>query len=233
MNTTATLSPTTTEELAAARDYNRAHRMPPAMIKIVDDVVADLEAEQASDHSLQVGDAAPDFVLPTSDGRNLRLHAALRKGPVVLVFYRGGWCPYCNLHLRGFQKLLPQFQAAGAQLIAISPELPDHTLTTREKAEQAFPVLSDVGLSTARAYQISFEVPTAMVDLYAANGKALVNANGESGATALPMPATFVIRADNQRIAFAQVDADYTRRAEPLEVLAVVKKLAAASSSRA
>ncbi len=215
---------TTTQEIDAARHRYRTGKIPADTLKVMDAATSQLAASGAVNNALTVGDLAPDFILPDVHGGTVRLYTALERGPVVLVFYRGGWCPYCNLHLRGFQRLLPEFEASGAQLIAISPQLPDASLTTREKAELTFPVLSDVGLHTARALGIAFELPASLLEVYARAGHVLATVNGESGATALPMPATFVVRPDHV-IAFAHVDADYSRRAEPLEVLQRVQAL--------
>jgi peroxiredoxin len=154
----------------------------------------------------------------------VRLYTELKRGPVVLVFYRGGWCVYCKIHLRGFQKALPEFKAAGARVLAISPQLPDQSLTTREQDKLAFPVLSDVGLHTTRAFGVAFELPKRLLDLYADFGHPLETFNGVEGSKELPMPATFLIGAD-RIIAYAHVEADYTRRAEPLEILNLVREL--------
>ncbi|WP_395750473.1 peroxiredoxin-like family protein [Prosthecobacter sp.] len=215
---------TTTQELDATRALYRDHKLPKSAIEIMDAATADLENDDAASHSLQPGHTAPDFILPNVDGRSVRLYSELKKGPVVLVFYRGGWCPYCNIHLRGFQKLLAEFNAAGAQVVAISPQLPDQSLSTLKKDELAFPVLSDVALSTARAFGVAFELPKALLDLYADFEVVLDDVNGEEGAKELPMPATFVIRAD-RTLAYAHVEADFTRRSEPLEVLNLVREL--------
>ena len=215
---------TTTQELDTARNLYRYHKFPRAALKIMDAATAELEKCAAASHALQPGDIAADFILPDVEGRSVRLYTELERGPVVLVFYRGGWCPYCNIHLRGFQKSLADFKAAGAQVVAISPQLPDQSLTTQEKDELAFPVLSDVGLNTARAFGIAFELPKALIDLYADFDVSLENSNGVEGAKELPLPATFVIRAD-RTIAYAHVEADFTRRSEPLEVLNLVPEL--------
>ncbi len=215
---------TTTQELDSARSLYREQKLPKTALKILDAATAELENNAVASHALQPGAIAPDFILPNVDGRSVRLYTELERGPVVLVFYRGGWCPYCNIHLRGFQKSLADFKAAGAQVVAISPQLPDQSLTTQEKAELAFPVLSDVGLNTARAFRVAFELPKALLDLYADFDVLLENSNGAEGSKELPMPSTFVIRAD-RIIAYAHVEADFTRRSEPLEVLNLVRKL--------
>jgi peroxiredoxin len=152
---------TTTQELNSARNFYRSQKIPKLALKIMDAATAELENNAAAYLALQPGDIAPDFILPDVDGRSVRLYSELERGPVVLVFYRGGWCPYCKIHLRGFQKSLTDFNAAGALVAAISPQLPDQSLTTQEKDKLAFPVLSDVGLNTARAFSVAFELPKA------------------------------------------------------------------------
>ena len=215
---------TTTQELDSARNFYRGQKIPKRALKIMDAATAELLNNSVASHALQPGDIAPDFILPDTDGRAVRLYTELARGPVVMVFYRGGWCPYCKIHLRGFQKSLPKLKAAGAQVVAISPQLPDQSLTTQEKDKLAFPVLSDVGLNTARAFGVAFELPKTLLDLYADFGHPLENFNGVEGGEELPLAATFVIRAD-RTIAYAHVEADYTRRSEPLEVLNLVREL--------
>jgi peroxiredoxin len=219
MNTT-----TTTEELNTARSLFRNERIPKSILEIIDASTAELEASAAPARALKVGNQAPDFVLPDPTGRSVRLYTELNNGHVVIVFYRGGWCPYCNIHLRGFQKLLADFQTAGARVIAISPQLPDQSLSTQEKEELAFSVLSDVGLHTADAFGVAYEVPQAMLGVYRDFEVSLDEVNGAEGNNRLPMPATFVVRADRV-IAYARVDTDITLRAEPLEVLKLVNEL--------
>ena len=220
---------TTTQELDEARNYYRNERIPAAALKVMDAATEELTESGVVEHALKPGATAPDFILPDAQGQPVRLFSLLEKGPVVLIFYRGGWCPYCNLHLRGFQRLLGEFRSAGAQLVAVSPQLPDHSLDTQTKNALEFPVLSDVGLHTAHAFGIAFKLPRPLLDLYDAFGHPLADFNSEAGQTELPMPATFVIGRDGT-IAFAHVEADYTRRAEPLEVLAQIKQLETATS---
>ncbi len=215
---------TTTQELEATRNLFRNDKLPKPAVEIFDAARAELERSAAASHALQAGATAPDIILPNVDGRSVRLYTELQRGPVVLVFYRGGWCPFCSLHLRGFQKSLADFEAAGAQVIAISPQLPDQSLTTKEKDELAFPVLSDVGLHTAQAFGVAYELPRALLDLHRDFEVPLEDFNGAEGSTRLPMPATFVIRSD-RTVAYAHVDTDFMQRAEPLEVLNLVREL--------
>jgi peroxiredoxin len=137
----------------------------------------------------------------------------LNRGPAIVTFYRGGWCPYCNLELRAYQSLLLEIQAAGASLIAISPELPDHSLTTAEKNDLAYPVLSDVNGELAAALGIRFELSDNVRPFYEKAGHNLPERNG-SGTWALPIPATFVVAKGGEIIA-TFIDPDYRKRADP------------------
>ena len=215
---------TTTQEIDSARNFYRGQKIPKPALDIMDAATAELEDNAAACHALQPADIAPDFILPDVDGRSVRLYTELERGPVVLVFYRGGWCPYCKIHLRGLQKSLADFKAAGAQVMVVSPQLPDQSLITQENGHLAFPVLSDVGLNTARMFGVAFELPEALLNLYADFDHPLEHFNGMEGSKELPLPATFVIRAD-RTIAYVHAEADCTRRSEPLEVLNLVREL--------
>lgn len=172
---------------------------------------------------LKKGDHAPDFTLPDATGRNISLSDQLAKGPVILSFYRGGWCPYCNLELRAYQRALPEIKNAGAQLIAISPQTPDASLSTKEKDELEFFVLSDEGGEVAKAYDLLFKLQDELIELYKKSGIDLPAHNGNEN-WELPKPATFVV---DQRgtIVFSHVDSDYKNRTDPEEVIGIVKAL--------
>ena len=173
--------------------------------------------------ALKAGDHAVDFRLPEARGGFVRLRDLLPKGPVVLSFYRGGWCPYCNLELRALQKALPGINRLGAMLVAVSPQTPDESLSTAEKNELAFAVLSDVGSATARAYGIAFDLAEELRPIYARFGHALPEKNGDES-WLLPIPATYVIDRDGT-IALAFLDVDYRNRLEPAEILAALEAL--------
>ncbi|MEO8609169.1 MAG: peroxiredoxin-like family protein [Chloroflexota bacterium] len=174
---------------------------------------------QAAEKSLQVGQIAPDFSLPNVDGSAVNLQTLLENGPVVVTFYRGDWCPFCNLTLRAYEHILPQIQALGGTLLAISPQTPDYSILTVEHKALTYPVLSDVGNHTARAYGIVFTVPE-VVRPYSAN---LEQYNGD-GSWEMPMAATYVID-QNSKVRFASVNPDPTKRAEPNAILEALKKL--------
>ncbi|MBI1250600.1 MAG: redoxin domain-containing protein [Alphaproteobacteria bacterium] len=182
-----------------------------------------LAASGIADRAAKAGDQAPDFVLPDARGRDVGLSDLLEKGPVVLSFYRGGWCPYCNLELRALQQALPEFETLGATLVAVSPQTPDESLSTAEKNALSFPVLSDFGSAAAKRYGIAFDLAEELRPLYAKFGHALLDKNGDDGWT-LPIPATFVIDRDGA-IAFAFVDTDYRNRLEPTEIVSILRSL--------
>ena len=138
---------------------------------------------------------------------------------MVLTFYRGEWCPYCNLQLRAYQAILPQVQELGASLVAVLPQIPDHSLSTAEKKDLRFPVLSDSGNVVARRYGLVFAVSERLRQA----GAHLPTYNGDAS-WELPMPGTFVIAPDGVvRLAF--VDADWTKRLEPMEILETLHQL--------
>lgn len=172
--------------------------------------------------SLKAGDIAPDFKLNNALNKPVKLSILLESGPVVLSWYRGGWCPYCNIQLRYLQSYLPQFKAAGAALIALSPELPDKSLTTTEKNQLEFEVLTDYNNRVAKQFRIAFTLNDELIDIYNDFHK-LETYNGVA-TNELPVPATYVIGTDGI-IKYAFVDADYRKRAEPAEILRVLKRL--------
>jgi peroxiredoxin len=167
--------------------------------------------------ALQVGNVAPAIVLRNAKGETVDVRTLLKRGPVIVTFYRGGWCPYCNLELKAFQKLLPEIKAAGASLVAISPERPDDTQPTAEKNALTFEVLSDVGQKIGRAFGLVYVFSDELKSAYQGFGRNIPAING-SDEWALPISATYVIGRDG-RIIYAYTDADYRDRADPEEVL--------------
>jgi peroxiredoxin len=187
------------------------------MAKAQDDLIKSGLAEKA----VRQGQKAPDFVLPDAEGRPTRLSELLKKGPVILTFYRGGWCPFCNVQLKSYQAHLAEFRARGAELVAVSPQTPEATVSTAEKAALTFPVLSDVGNQVARRYGLVFKVSDDVVPIYKQFGIDLEKANGDASHE-LPMPGTYLIGRDGT-VLLSQVEADYTKRM-PAEVLLAALK---------
>ena len=173
---------------------------------------------------LEIGERAPGFALPDQLGRVVSLDAQLAQGPVVLVFCRGDWCPYCNLTLRRLQAELETFRAHGAQLLAVSPQAPDRALTLAETHALEFPVLSDVEQATIAAYRVRYAVRSAVKNLLNDFGNDLSQQNANRS-WSLPIPATFVI--DDAGVIRARfVDADFTKRTDA-DIVAALAELSA------
>lgn len=189
--------------------------------------IEDLRASGILDRAARVGDAFPAApALRDAMDQPFDLAGLIARQPVVLTFYRGGWCPYCNLELRAYQAHLAGIEAMGAALVAVSPERPDHSLSTAEKNDLRFAVLSDVGGALASALGIRFTLSEAVRPFYEKAGHALPERNGD-GSWALPMPASFVI-ARGGRIALAAIEPDYRKRLEPRAALEALQSLAEA-----
>jgi peroxiredoxin len=198
--------------------------VPPTVQTTMAEATAQLASSGILDQTLKMGDRIPDFTLPNATGQSVKIGDLLAQGSVVIAFYRGGWCPYCNLELKALQQALGLIQSTGATLVAISPETPDNSLSTQEKNALAFPVLSDVGNQVARQFGLVFTLPEALRPIYQSFGIDLVAYNGNDHFE-LPIPATYGVR-PNGEIFYAFADADYTKRAEPSEVVAALKGLA-------
>lgn len=201
-----------------------AQMLPPEAFAAIGDDTAALVRSQIMAGALNEGAQAPDFALPDTLGATVRLAELLARGPVALVFYRGEWCPYCNLTLRAYQAVLPQIKQLGATLVAISPQTPDNSLTTVEKKGLTFPVLSDAGNRVARQYGLVFAIGEAARPTYAAIGADLPAFNGDAS-WELPMPGVFIVARDGT-VGLAAVEADFTRRPEPDAILGALRDLA-------
>jgi len=188
---------------------------------------ADLDLARSGivERALKAGDRVPDFELPDAQGKTVRLASLLKLGPVIISFYRGGWCPYCNLELRSLQKALPDFHRLGASLVAISPQTPDASLSTSEKNALEFAVLSDTDSEVASAFGISFNLADELRPIYSRFGHALPDLNSDER-WLLPIPATYVVGTDGI-VALAFVDVDYRKRLEPADIVASLNALAA------
>jgi len=212
------------ETLSRLEAQIRAKR-DPAATAVSDRSVRDLAESGLLNGALSVGATAPPFTLKNAQGREVSLQSLLDRGPAVVSFYRGGWCPYCSVGLRALQVALPQISDAGGSLVAISPELPDHSLTTTERNELTFEVLSDPGNGVARQFGLGYVWPEDFVAISRSHG---VDVAGRSGmeTTETPVPATYIINRDG-KIIYAFLDADYTKRAEPREIVATLRTVAA------
>ena len=197
---------------------------PEAVLNIMDQASSDLETSGISNKALAVGQQLPDTTLPDHEGKPVNLYALLEKGPLIINFYRGGWCPYCNLELKAYIDQLDAIRAHGAQLIAITPEQPDASAKTIDSNGVTFPILSDQHGEYGRQLGLIFTLPEAVRSAYEGFGIDLEAHNG-SGSFELPLPATYIIDTDG-KVSYAFVSTDYTQRAEPSHVIAALAKLA-------
>jgi len=180
-------------------------------------------AKSLPNPGIQVGQKAPDFSLKNASGEELSLQTELKKGPVVLVFYRGAWCPFCNMHLHVLQESLGEFKKYGAQLITITPQTPDKSAEQIKKDGYPFEVLSDLDNSVMKKYKLYFELSKELLDIYESHGLDIEAFNGENH-TALPIPGSFVI--DSRGIVRAmQADTDYKVRMEPKVIVDALIKI--------
>lgn len=190
--------------------------------KIYKDGIDAIRDSQIVENAKQVGEKAPNFTLTNASGNKVELYKYLEKGPVILIWYRGGWCPYCNLTLNRLQAELPNFKANGATLIALTPELPDKSISTAEKNNLQFEVLSDIGSKVAKDYGVVFTLTPEVAEIY--NNKFGLSEYNGTDSNELPLAATYVINQDGI-IVYAFLDADYRNRAEPSTLTEVVKSI--------
>lgn len=172
--------------------------------------------------ALQVGDTAINFALTNAEGDTVRLSEYLEEGVVILTWYRGGWCPYCNLTLQRLQKKLSGFESAGAKMMALTPEVPDSAMTTKERQDLEFEVLSDIGNVVGQEYGVVYQLTDAVAERYRLGFN--LNLYNGNDAAELPLAATYVID-QNGVIRYAFLDADYRNRAEPKDILEALEKL--------
>jgi peroxiredoxin len=164
-------------------------------------------------------------VLNDPDGKPVSSAELLRQGPLVVTFHRGVWCPYCNMELQALQAALPNIRAAGASVVAISPQVASNSRKAVRQNALAFPILSDTHNDVAAAFGLRFTLQDYLVELYKWLKNDLPAFNGDPSWT-LPMPARYVIAPDGT-IVYAEVNPDYTHRPEPSEMLPAIRKAAA------
>ncbi len=195
-------------------------QIPAEMMEQVGALIQRLAKEQVGLHAKKTGDRAPNFSLLTAQGTTINLAEKLKKGPVVLSFYRGGWCPFCDLSLRALQKIDSQVRAKGASLFAISPQTMSHSSTTAKTRALTFDLLSDPGNKVAKTYGLVFGLRPAEQDLHTQMKASLPLFNGDES-WELPVAATYIIRPD-ETIAWHFIDPNFTSRAEPADILSAL-----------
>ena len=196
---------------------------PSAAVEVLHRSTNDLIASGAQDRALKIGDIAPEFSLPDADGHLVSSKALLEYGPLVVTFYRGVWCPYCNLDLSALESARAEIEARGATLVAISQQTAPNSRKSQRQNGLGFPILGDHGGELASQFGLRWTLPADLREVQKALGADLTQFNGEESWT-LPMPARYVVAQDGT-IAYAEVNADYTRRPEPSAIFPVLEQL--------
>lgn len=196
----------------------------PVFMQKVDEIIAQSKSFQQGHDALKLGQTAPHFSLPNANGQAISLANLLQKGPVVVTFYRGSWCPYCNIQLRALQARLSDINALDAQLVAISPQIPDGTMTQDEISNMDFEVLSDQDAKVAAQFGVAWQVPAFLSEHMRVDRKLDLDAINNGNGTILPIPATFVVDRAG-KVVWRFVDVDYRTRAEPNDIIEALKAL--------
>jgi peroxiredoxin len=194
--------------------------VPAERLAVVDLAAEELIHSGLANRALKAGDHAPSFELPDGDGMLWRPDHLLRGGPLVIVFFRGRWCAYCNAQLSALQEIHPKVAEAGASLVAISPQTQKHSYMTRDMHKLRFPVLSDQGNQVARNFGLVYRLSPELQAMYESIMTKLPGYNGDQS-WELPLAATYVMQPDG-KILWARVDADWRHRPEPEEILKVL-----------
>jgi peroxiredoxin len=193
------------------------YKVPYSVIETMRRATAELIASGAAERALKAGDKLLAFNLSNPEGKTVSSSDLLARGPLVISFYRGVWCPYCNMELQALEEALPKFQELGASLVAISPQNPVNSRKSVRQNNLTFPILSDPHNEVAAAFGLRFEMQDYLIDLYKSLKNDLPAFNGDPSWT-LPMPARYVIGQDGI-ILYAEVNPDYTRRPEPEDMV--------------
>lgn len=201
---------------------NFAKKASPESLEAYEAGIKEVAESAVMNTALKAGQQAPDFSLHDIQGNTIRLSDLLKQGPVVLTWYRGGWCPYCNIQLREYQTHLEDFKSLGATLVAISPQKPDRSLATSNTNSLSFPVLSDTNNKVASQYGLTYKLPDSVAKSF--KGRLDLSEYNGTDSNELPITATYIINKDG-KIAQAILDADYRKRAEPTDITAALKAI--------
>lgn len=204
------------DQLRMMQEASRA-KIPPEKLKVMEEALANLKKAKIEEKSIKVGDKIPDVTLKNAHGKDIRLSDLRKSGPIVITFYRGSWCPYCNAQLSNFQQNLSELKKRGAQLVALTPEKPDLSVLMAENKKLEFEILNDRDNKFATKLGLTFEVSKDVRDIYQKFGIDLEKSQGNAD-WKLPIPATFVIKKDGT-VSYAFVDSDYTKRASAEDVI--------------
>ncbi|NJO81457.1 MAG: AhpC/TSA family protein [Blastochloris sp.] len=226
MTSTAPTTPVSTIPFQQQIDEFIAQQVSRLPAELLDDLtspIQELVESRAAEKALQEGSKAPDFTLPDEHGQPVTLSKLLEQGPVVITFYRGVWCNFCNLEMNAYQHVLPALQELGASIVAISPQKQEHCLSLIQKNTLTFPVLSDIGNTVSRQFGLVFTINKRAQNAHNRARKDLPRFNGDDS-WELPIPATYLID-QSGTIRLAYVDPDFMQRLDPATVVARIKEL--------
>lgn len=198
------------------------YNVPYSVIETMHKATAELKASGLAERAKKAGDMAPFFSLKDPEGNIVSSEELLKKGPLIISFYRGVWCPYCNTELQALQATYPEFEKLGASLVAISPQTAPNSRKSTRQNELTFPILSDEKGKVGEAFGLKFKLPDYLVDLYKSLKNDLPTFNDDPDWT-LPMPARYVI-GQGGTIVYAEVNPDYTQRPDPEELLPALRQ---------
>jgi peroxiredoxin len=201
------------------------YSVPHSAIETMHRATAELIASGAAQRAKKAGDVAPSFSLKDPEGNIVSSDELLKKGPLIISFYRGVWCPYCNMELQALEAAKPAFDKYDASLIAISPQTAPNSRKSVRQNELTFPILSDARGKVAAAFGLRFELPDYLIELYKSLKNDLPMFNDDPSWT-LSMPARYVISED-ATILYSEVNPDYTQRPEPEDIIPVLQRAAA------
>ncbi|PCJ58452.1 MAG: alkyl hydroperoxide reductase [Planctomycetota bacterium] len=200
----------------------KSMKMPEGAVKIMEASAKELKNKYPV-LGLKIGDKAPNFVLKDENGKEISLEKELKKGPVIINFYRGGWCSFCNIELQTLEKSLPLFKKYNAQIISICPQKPEQTKAQKLKNPFSFPVLFDADYKVIKEYKLFNEIPKDLISLYKNTFKIDVDKFNGKGRTNLPSPGIVVVNKAGIVVgSFAHTD--YKKRMEPAAIIAALKK---------
>ncbi len=208
------------QTLAEKKATNKQN-IPADIWAVMENSTQALKASALSEKAAKKGDTLPNFNLPNSSGNQVSL-SDFKEDFLVVSFYRGGWCPFCNLELRALQDILPQLKELNAGLVAISPETPDNSLTTSEKNELDFTVLSDIDNTYAKSLGLVFQLPEKLREIYHAFN-IHVDKHNNNKEYELPLPATYIVN-KNREIIYSFAPEDYTERLDPEKIIEAITK---------
>ena len=196
----------------------------PEFMQKLDEMMDEARDFQTGAQAIALGAKAPNFSLPNEKNESIQLTELLAKGSVIVTFYRGSWCPYCNLQLKALTERLPEIHGLGAELVAISPEVPDNSLSEDDLNNLAFTVLSDQDALVAAEYGVAWTVPELILEHMRKDRNLELSEINNGNGSILPLPATFVLNPQGE-VVWRYVDVDYRTRAEPEDIVNALKAL--------